>query len=323
FDINRTIDTFVHDRLTGATERISVTTDGEERAGDSYGTPGLSGDGSIVAFTSDATLVPGDGNAERDVFVRDRGAPLGVAGLRADRSGSTVEVTGRASFAGALAEASDPTGDGLPAGADLRSVSIAYRPQRGDLLVRWVPTEMPTLRGPGGLGTAFEVRGGTVPTAAAGPAYELRVTSGGRSYVIRVDAAGASLLHCEAACARPVPLDGSFGTTGVAATAEVPLSFLGARPGETLSALHATAGAAAQATADDVSLGSMLLAEPNVDVGLTFAGTPPDEVTFHRAELDLGAFRGSAALDASGPHDVWARACLGDTCHATRTTLDP
>jgi len=84
---------FVHDRATGATERVSVDSAGGEANGQSIG-PGIRGgsafgssitaDGRLVAFDSIATnLVPGDTNtcgpfyqspagACPDVFVHDR-----------------------------------------------------------------------------------------------------------------------------------------------------------------------------------------------------------------------------------------------------------
>ena len=59
-DTDNVIDVFVHDRDTGVTERVSVTTGGIEGDGPSSGV-GISGDGSVVAFFSNATnLVPGD-----------------------------------------------------------------------------------------------------------------------------------------------------------------------------------------------------------------------------------------------------------------------
>ena len=72
-DTNATIDIFVHDRQTGTTERVSVTTGGvQATGGDSYN-PAISADGRFVAFDSDATnLVGGDTNGLNDVFVHDR-----------------------------------------------------------------------------------------------------------------------------------------------------------------------------------------------------------------------------------------------------------
>jgi Tol biopolymer transport system component len=52
-DTNRKVDVFVHDRATGVTERVSVSSDGTEADGDS-GHPMLSADGRFVAFESGA-----------------------------------------------------------------------------------------------------------------------------------------------------------------------------------------------------------------------------------------------------------------------------
>jgi Tol biopolymer transport system component len=71
-DTNRACDVFVHDRLAGATERVSVSSHGAQGNGWSD-SPALSADGRFVVFASDASnLVPGDTNGQRDVFVRDR-----------------------------------------------------------------------------------------------------------------------------------------------------------------------------------------------------------------------------------------------------------
>lgn len=71
-DFNLKWDIFVHDRTTAMTERISLDPLGNEGNGNSFA-PAMSGDGQFVAFESDASnLVSGDGNAARDVFVRDR-----------------------------------------------------------------------------------------------------------------------------------------------------------------------------------------------------------------------------------------------------------
>lgn len=59
-DFNSARDVFVHDRLTGITERVSVGSEGEEGNADSFH-PSLSADGRYVAFMSYAnTLVTGD-----------------------------------------------------------------------------------------------------------------------------------------------------------------------------------------------------------------------------------------------------------------------
>ena len=87
-DNNGKADVFVHDRQTGTTERVSVTTGGTEATGDSA-LPAINADGRFVAFASDATdLVGGDTNTANDTFVRDRGttgATTGAPGAERDR----------------------------------------------------------------------------------------------------------------------------------------------------------------------------------------------------------------------------------------------
>jgi Tol biopolymer transport system component len=71
-DTNNAADIFVHDRQTGATERVSLATGGAQ--GD-FGSskPGISADGRYVALSSSApNLVSGDTNAASDVFVTPR-----------------------------------------------------------------------------------------------------------------------------------------------------------------------------------------------------------------------------------------------------------
>jgi len=71
-DTNALPDAFLHDRVTGATERVSVDSSGGQADGGNYA-PGISADGNVVAWLSDATtLVQNDGNGCFDVFVHDR-----------------------------------------------------------------------------------------------------------------------------------------------------------------------------------------------------------------------------------------------------------
>jgi Tol biopolymer transport system component len=69
-DTNNDFDVFVHDRQAGTTIRASVTTAGAE-GGFQLGSlnPALSADGRVVAFDSEAALVPEDGGFPVDVFV--------------------------------------------------------------------------------------------------------------------------------------------------------------------------------------------------------------------------------------------------------------
>lgn len=71
-DTNDRQDIFVHDRPSGATERVSVSSAGDQANDDSF-SPTLSGNGRFVAFASNASnLVAGDANGHTDVFVHDR-----------------------------------------------------------------------------------------------------------------------------------------------------------------------------------------------------------------------------------------------------------
>ncbi len=70
-DTNGRTDIFWHDRLTGETTRVSVSSDGSEANAWSRGGT-ISGDGRFTAFTSLASnLVPNDTHPARDVFVHD------------------------------------------------------------------------------------------------------------------------------------------------------------------------------------------------------------------------------------------------------------
>ena len=71
-DANGSADIFVHNRSTGVTRRVSVSTGGgQSDSGSSQ--PAISPNGRYVAFESTASnLVPGDTNGEPDIFVHDR-----------------------------------------------------------------------------------------------------------------------------------------------------------------------------------------------------------------------------------------------------------
>jgi Tol biopolymer transport system component len=91
-DTNGHLDVFVHDRVTGQTARVSVSSDGAQATGGSSWSPAISADGRYVSFQSHAgNLVPGDTNHSQDVFVHDR------------ETGETTRVS--VSSAGAQADA--------------------------------------------------------------------------------------------------------------------------------------------------------------------------------------------------------------------------
>jgi len=69
-DTNGATDVFVHDRKTGETERVSLSSHGVQGTGPSGGSS-ISANGRFLAFASSASnLVAGDTNDDDDVFVR-------------------------------------------------------------------------------------------------------------------------------------------------------------------------------------------------------------------------------------------------------------
>ncbi len=104
-DTNGWADIFIHDRLIGANELVSVDSSGRQGNDHSYG-PSISGDGRYVAFWSWASnLVGGDTNGVLDVFLRDR-ERIGTKYCT-----STVNSTGSPADLSASGSASSGTGD--------------------------------------------------------------------------------------------------------------------------------------------------------------------------------------------------------------------
>jgi Tol biopolymer transport system component len=66
-------DIFVHDRVTGQTELVSVDSNGNRPSNGNACAPAISADGRYVAFYSSSSgLVPDDMNGSPDIFVHDR-----------------------------------------------------------------------------------------------------------------------------------------------------------------------------------------------------------------------------------------------------------
>ena len=74
-DTNRWVDTFVHDLVTGATERVNLASTGSQdpTTVQVSSRASISADGTQVAFDSMACLAGTNCNSLRNVFVRDRG----------------------------------------------------------------------------------------------------------------------------------------------------------------------------------------------------------------------------------------------------------
>lgn len=106
-DTNGSTDLFVHDRLTGTTERVDVTSNGSQAnigaAGDK--SPAISGDGRFVAFTSRSqSLNPAVYNGHDQIFVRDRllgltdQITLGPGGASGDSDSDNASISGDGRF---------------------------------------------------------------------------------------------------------------------------------------------------------------------------------------------------------------------------------
>jgi len=99
-DTNGMQDVFVHDRLTGITERVSIASDGAQGNAGTSSDLSISSDGRIVVFTSSASnLVSGDTNGQKDVFVRDRQTAtttrvsVNSSGVEADHGASDCSLS--------------------------------------------------------------------------------------------------------------------------------------------------------------------------------------------------------------------------------------
>jgi Tol biopolymer transport system component len=103
-DGNGVSDVFVHDRRTGATELVSVASNGVQ--GDAASEhPAISADGNCVTFLSTATtLVAGDTNGFQDAFLRDRqaGTTELVSVDSSGVQGDSISVSGSPSSDGRL-----------------------------------------------------------------------------------------------------------------------------------------------------------------------------------------------------------------------------
>jgi len=69
-DRNDITDVFRHDRLTGETVLVSVSSSGEQGDSSSHA-PAISADGNFIVFHANSQLAPEDTNSQTDVYVRD------------------------------------------------------------------------------------------------------------------------------------------------------------------------------------------------------------------------------------------------------------
>jgi Tol biopolymer transport system component len=127
-DANNAGDVFVHDRQTGKTTRVSVSSSGAEAQGASND-PAISADGRYVAFVSDAAnLVAGATNGYRNVFLHDRQTgqttriSAGFGGILVDGDSDSPAIAGDGST---IVFRSDAT-NLLAAGSDTNSVGDIF-----------------------------------------------------------------------------------------------------------------------------------------------------------------------------------------------------
>ena len=96
-DTNGVSDLFVHDRLTGATQRVSMAFDGSQANADS-GESAMTADGRYIAFTSYASnLVANDTNGGWDIFVFDQ-TTHATARVSVSSAGAEAMIVGEGSY---------------------------------------------------------------------------------------------------------------------------------------------------------------------------------------------------------------------------------
>lgn len=98
-DENGVTDIFVYDNQTGITERMSRTSDGAGANASSFD-PSISGDGSVVVFSSNANNLDGnDTNNKTDIFSRTRSngqtlrISLNTSGIGADQGATDASIS--------------------------------------------------------------------------------------------------------------------------------------------------------------------------------------------------------------------------------------
>jgi hypothetical protein len=118
-DTNGDYDLFVHDLVSGVTERVSVASGGAQVSGDSFH-PALSSDGKLVVYyTSVTSLVPNDVNGGYDVVLYDRTTGLvepistDCMGWAANAASMNPWISSDGRYVTFVSSASNLVGDGL------------------------------------------------------------------------------------------------------------------------------------------------------------------------------------------------------------------
>jgi uncharacterized repeat protein (TIGR01451 family) len=111
-DRNNITDVFRHDRVTGETVLLSVTSDEQQGDASSHG-PAISGDGRFVVFHANSPLVPEDTNETTDVYLRDVQAgttalvSVGFNGGAGDNSSFIQEISSDGNFVAFVSSATN------------------------------------------------------------------------------------------------------------------------------------------------------------------------------------------------------------------------
>ena len=138
-DTNGKSDVFVHDRQRRSTERISISSDGDQADGDSMFSSISSDDGLFVAFYSEASnLVENDANDTADIFIRDledETTKLIVGPATFDSGNGTVNVSPVMSPSGEYVGFSSPD-DTLVVGDTNNSVDTFLINRKSGLISR-------------------------------------------------------------------------------------------------------------------------------------------------------------------------------------------
>jgi uncharacterized repeat protein (TIGR01451 family) len=109
-DRNGTTDVFRHDRVTGETVLVSVSSDGQQGDISSHA-PAISADGRFIVFHANSALVPADTNNLTDVYVRDVQAgttalvSVAVDGTAGNGTSFIQDISGNGQFVAFVSDA--------------------------------------------------------------------------------------------------------------------------------------------------------------------------------------------------------------------------
>ncbi|HVM12453.1 MAG TPA: plastocyanin/azurin family copper-binding protein, partial [Actinomycetota bacterium] len=301
----------------------------------------------------------GTGHAGTIVVVPRGDPPSSVDSLFASGGPSVVSVQGSASFGGELpvAVASDPSGDAPAAaaadrtGLDLTGASV-YRadPSLPHLTFEWRLAALPDAGIPEAVRYSLPFRAGSQRFVVQAKRTNLTGTTiaddpaGHASAQPRFQLLGDCTESTPASCRHIAWLDGHVDLAAKAIRAKVPFGIRPEiAPGATLERATgsvarltrieaALEAASTTIAADDAEWGganasfAYTIASPVVRLGIAPTGTPEEQVVFSTTAsvgTDGGFTGGIATGDLPrGTYDVWARACFGTNCGATKRTLE-